>query len=413
MFDKLSAFQEIKGFYSQKEEKMPKIRQSVKVEAIRKASMKDIENPHKSKITRRTLRCEEFLLKTQNSKGTSEIEMHPVFQRYFAWNTTKMSALLNTMLNSGYIAPIVIGRVVSEDKTTGNYCVVDGGNRCETIRRFLQNQYAVTGLFAIDDNKNVILDPTKPINRYVGKKFSQLPEEVQEHFRDYELNFVYEDVKSPQALTDEFILINDGGVPMKQDNIIFCKYRETEIGKAILSFLQTETGKALVGVQRLWETSLPRLFKQCAGFMAESDNFLKYMGDSGTDSFLFIHSHDDKESSLSRIQRFQKAVQTFNQSFLSRSFKDRRYRKDQAVELIDKPMEKANRVKSVILSVLFGQDDHEFILKNRDTIWDNLQAKLNAGTAFKSNLYELLTVSTTQAGRREQAMAEIKRCMGL
>ena len=339
------------------------------------------------------------------------INLDPEFQRGFVWGPDREDALINTILENGYVPPVVVGKVHG---AKDDWSCVDGGNRIGTIKRFVGGKRAISGLF-IREDATVSLDPKKPVNLYVGKKFFQLPEDIQNKILEFEVQVIHEVVEDESSLSDIFVRLNCGGVDMDFGQILLAKYRQTEIGDSIVRFLGTDTAKSLLPASRMKKREdrvSPSGFTKCAEYIATATDFMSYAGKAGVDRFLWLNSSTGKEESEKIIGRFRRAVDMFNRCFFGFEFTYPRFDKDGMRPATVKICEQ-DRVKAAVVSILYGMDNLDAVFTRRHDIGDRLVRKLNRIDDTPSVLFSLLTIATTVPGRREQAISQIKECFAV
>ena len=131
--------------------------------------------------------------------------MAPDFQRDFVWDGKKQSKLIESC-----IMRIPLPVLYVAEGADGRIVVVDGLQRLTTFVRFLSDKLTLTDLG--DDH------PLK------GKRFSQLPIDLQERVEDTHLTLYILDKKAPQrAQLDIFERVNSGATLSRQQmrNAIF------------------------------------------------------------------------------------------------------------------------------------------------------------------------------------------------
>ena len=341
--------------------------------------------------------------------GTNKylINLEPDFQRGFVWGPDREDALINTILEEGYIPPVVVGRVQGRD----DWVCVDGGNRIGTIKRFVSGNRAISGLFIREDS-SVSLDPTKPVNKFVGKRFKELDEDIRNKILDFKIQVIEEVVQNQSALSDIFVRLNCGGVDMDFGQILLAKYRQTEIGSAIVRFLDTEAAKSLVPSSRLKKRG-NRVnsagFTKCAEYIATATDFMGFAGKAGTDRFLWEKSSISKPEAIQIVFRFRKALEAFNRFFGDFEFESLRYEKT-VPRFVKVRLGEQDRVKAAVVSLLYGMDNMDSVQSRSKEIGMRMVEKLNSVGASTSVLLDLLTVQTTIPGRREQAISQIREC---
>ncbi|MFN3501115.1 MAG: DUF262 domain-containing protein [Allorhizobium sp.] len=129
--------------------------------------------------------------------------LDPDFQRDFVWPNAKQSKLIESCvmripLPVFYVAEAKDGRII----------VVDGLQRLTTFARFLNGDLRLTGLAADENSGSHELD---------GKRFDDLPINLQERVSDTQLTMYILDAKAPErARLDIFERVNSGAVLTRQ-----------------------------------------------------------------------------------------------------------------------------------------------------------------------------------------------------
>lgn len=124
--------------------------------------------------------------------------LDPDFQREFVWSPEKQSKLIESCvmripLPVFYVAEAKDGRII----------VVDGLQRLTTFSRFLGNQLKLQGLVSEETKRGS--------NALEGKRFSELPINLQERVQDTQLTMYILDAKAPErARLDIFERVNSG-----------------------------------------------------------------------------------------------------------------------------------------------------------------------------------------------------------
>lgn len=138
--------------------------------------------------------------------------LNPDFQRDFIWPGDKQSRLIESCLMR---LPLPVF-YVAEGKD-GRIIVVDGLQRLSTFTRYLDDDFSLTKLGDARNNK-------EQKNPLVGKKFSELPINLQERIEDTQLTLYILDAKAPeQAKLDIFERVN-GGVPLTRQQMRNCLF---------------------------------------------------------------------------------------------------------------------------------------------------------------------------------------------
>jgi len=142
------------------------------------------------------------------------IDLNPEFQRDFVWPVDKMSRLIESCLMRiplpvFYVAEAKDGRII----------VVDGLQRLTTFYRFLDLDKKGDGF-----KLNLGNDSEQESYKLNGKKFKDLPLNLQERIEDTQLTVYILDAKAPErAKLDIFERVN-GGVPLTRQQMRNCLY---------------------------------------------------------------------------------------------------------------------------------------------------------------------------------------------
>jgi len=130
----------------------------------------------------------------------------PDFQRYFVWNYSKASRLVESIL-LGFPIPLIY---LSED-LDGRRQIIDGQQRLFSILKFYDNDYSLK---------------LGSKNKLTRKRFKDLPKNLQRAFRNYTLKVVTLKKNSNPAVKYEmFERLNRGSTILNDQEIRNCMYR--------------------------------------------------------------------------------------------------------------------------------------------------------------------------------------------
>lgn len=138
-------------------------------------------------------------------KGTMNFKN--VVQRSFVWERHRMSELIWSIIMGFPIPPVYSERGGTENDKVRVHDVLDGQQRCTSIYKYLNDEFALTELKPIpylDENGN---ECTVDIS---GKKFSELDEELQDAIRDASISFKYFDNLDQSQKAEMFRRLNNG-----------------------------------------------------------------------------------------------------------------------------------------------------------------------------------------------------------
>lgn len=154
-----------------------------------------------------------------NSKKVFSLNYKPLYQRKYIWPWIKATNLIETILLHGEIPPIVI---YEEEE---NLEVIDGRQRCETIDRYLKDEFGlrVGGL--------------NTLWNLAGKKFSQLDKNLQERIKKTNLRIITIKSKDGKATNRHLVELAKREV-FKRYNLGISPLRKEEVYKA--QYLQEE-----------------------------------------------------------------------------------------------------------------------------------------------------------------------------
>ncbi|MBV5262900.1 DUF262 domain-containing protein [Pinisolibacter sp. B13] len=137
-------------------------------------------------------------------------QLDPDFQRDFVWSQAKQSRLIESCTMR---IPLPVFYVA--EAKDGSIVVVDGLQRLTTFTRYLDNEFALTGL---DDPERNLSHPLS------GLRFSDLPLSLAERIEDTQLTLYVLDAKAPErAKLDIFERVNSG-VPLSRQQMRNCLF---------------------------------------------------------------------------------------------------------------------------------------------------------------------------------------------
>ena len=126
---------------------------------------------------------------------------HPLQRKSGQWNLITKSELISDILQGKSFTQIIISEEIKENVVM--YWLIDGKQRCTNMDDFLHDGFAISKRVQVrnieyqtdklDENGNVVLNedgfPIPEMRTFDigGKKFSQLPEELQDKFKEYQV----------------------------------------------------------------------------------------------------------------------------------------------------------------------------------------------------------------------------------
>ena len=127
-----------------------------------------------------------------------EISLNHTFQRNFIWTKRQASLLIQTMMIDYPVPPLYAAK-----GPEGTFDVFEGKQRITSIASYVKNEFALVGCPEVTLADGSML-------KVNGKKFEQLPEELQEKVLDATItSFYFEDVTEDQ-IADMMWRLNNG-----------------------------------------------------------------------------------------------------------------------------------------------------------------------------------------------------------
>lgn len=145
-----------------------------------------------------------------NDRYASRIDFAPYFQRKYVWDGEKASYFIESILLGTEIPPIVLFDDGSKNE------VIDGRQRYETIKRFLENSFAL-------NEKGL-----KSLTAFGNLHYAELPEEIKAEFKNTKIRILQFSIVNEPALTpiledkvkkEIFKRYNSGIIALKQQEI--------------------------------------------------------------------------------------------------------------------------------------------------------------------------------------------------
>lgn len=166
---------------------------------------------------------------------SGKLTFENVVQRSYVWEKARKAELIHSIMEGYPVPPFYARRV--DGKV---YDFLDGKQRMNAITSFLNDGYELMNISEIEMEDGTWQD----VN---GKKFSELPEELQDRIRDYSLTVYYYDGITTEQTRTLFKKLNNGKpLSAKERNIANCVDIDTiaDIGQHEL-FAAIMTEKAL------------------------------------------------------------------------------------------------------------------------------------------------------------------------
>lgn len=155
--------------------------------------------------------------------ASGRIEVAPVYQRQFRWDTARQSTLIESFLLGVPVPPLYMATNSPVNEVL-QWEVVDGVQRLLTLVNFLgdDNARASAGL----EGESLKLHGLEKLENINGLEFSQLPTDIQGLLLDRPTKvIVLNDKSSKQVRFDLFERLNTGGLKLTDQEVRECVFR--------------------------------------------------------------------------------------------------------------------------------------------------------------------------------------------
>ena len=146
-------------------------------------------------------------ISTAITNGT--IKFNNPIQRGYVWDIKRQSLLIDSMVRDYPIPATFAARtdekIVVRGKEVSVYDCIDGKQRFTTVHRYLNDEFALSGLEVIEYEDGTSYD----LN---GKTFSEQDEEIQEAIKSYTFTMYYFSDTSEEEIAEMMSRLNNGKV---------------------------------------------------------------------------------------------------------------------------------------------------------------------------------------------------------
>lgn len=178
----------------------------------------DDETPIDIPVDRRRVKTEKQDVPIEtlhNWVKRGKLDLQPDFQRYFVWNNTKASRLIESLL-----LDIPIPVIYAAEDAKANYAVVDGQQRLTTICSFMDGTFP--------DKRDFQLSGLQVLTEINGKQFKDLPGPQQEMIIGTALRLIIiEHDSDPDVKFEVFERLNLGAEKLNDQELRNSMYRGT------------------------------------------------------------------------------------------------------------------------------------------------------------------------------------------
>ena len=143
-------------------------------------------------------------LKVMYDKGN--LSFDNAVQRSFVWKNTskdnRMSILIDSMMR-GFPIPAMYCNCIFEDIKNKTYDFLDGKQRTTTVIKFLNDEFPLVNIPSFEDEDGIEHD-------FNGLTFSQLPEDMRDTIKAYNLTIYYYENMDQEDAEEMFRRLNNG-----------------------------------------------------------------------------------------------------------------------------------------------------------------------------------------------------------
>jgi hypothetical protein len=213
----------------------------------------------------------------------------PEIQRQYVWDDGKASRLIESLLLN-----IPIPVVYFAETTDAKYEVIDGHQRIRSMVRYVDNQFALTGLAMLPE--------------YKGSRFHQLPEREQRFLKSRTLRAIVISVESHPSMKFEiFERLNSGAVTLNAQELRNSLYRGP-FNRLIRELAKNDDLRTIVGTR----TPRPRMVDEelVLRFFALHDELVTYRPSLKRflNNYMNKHRNDDAAHLDGLRDMFERAI---------------------------------------------------------------------------------------------------------
>lgn len=205
--------------------------------------------------------------------GKKRIEIAPIYQRQFRWDTARQSALVESILLGIPVPPLFMATNRVADQRD-RWEVVDGLQRLLTLVNFAGDTQARV-VAKLSEESSLRISDLEKLENFNGFHFSELPEDIQAAFEDRPLRVVVLNDKSDlQVRYDLFERLNTGGIELTPQEIRECVWRGEFIDLLGDLAQRPYFRKVVVLAQNRWKDGTPEEF--VLRFFAYTERYMKF-----------------------------------------------------------------------------------------------------------------------------------------
>lgn len=213
----------------------------------------------------------------------------PDIQRDYVWDNGRSSRLVESLILNIPVPPVFFA-----ETPKATFEVIDGHQRVRSLVRYLNNEFALSGL--------------RVLSEYKGKRFHQLPEREQRHLRTRSLRaIVISNDSHPNMKFEVFERLNTGGITLNAQELRNSLYRG-EFNDLLKVLAKDEHFRYCIGTRtpraRMVDEELILRFFGLSEALSEYRAPLKRF----LNEFMYAHRSADEGWLTERAERFRRTM---------------------------------------------------------------------------------------------------------
>lgn len=345
-----------------------------------------IENTSKLKRTLDIKKYDRMIKDIISSVEDGSIILTPEYQRNYLWDNKKSSKLIESILLN-----IPIPVIYASEEQSGKWNIVDGLQRLNTLKRFYNDEFKLTGLEVLSE-----------LN---GKRYSSLSDNLKSKIDRGDLSIILLlDSSSPDIQYDIFMRLNTGAVQLNEQELRNCLYRGSLNDLIKNEMINNADFKALFNLNILHKRMID--VEIILRYLAFSENYNdelnvieNYDGriKNIINNFMIKYQNADNNT-LDRFKnKFYDNIKKCNEIFADKAFKK--------VNSLGRFETRINRPLYETIMICFEKYSMEELIKNKGMILSETECLLK-DVEF-NDLISTATGNTTKTNKRIQMYSEL------
>lgn len=345
-----------------------------------------IENSSKLKRTLDIKKYDRMIKDIILSVEDESIILTPEYQRNYLWDNKKSSKLIESILLN-----IPIPVIYAAEEQNGKWNIVDGLQRLNTLKRFYNDEFRLTGLEVLSE-----------LN---GKKYTSLSDNLKSKIDRGDLSIILLlDSSSPDIQYDIFMRLNTGAVQLNEQELRNCLYRGSLNDLVKNEMIYNDDFKALFNLNILHKRMID--VEIILRYLAFSENYNEELNvienydgriKNIINSFMIKYQNTDNDT-LDRFKnKFYDNIKKCNEIFKDKAFKK--------VNSLGRFETRINRPLYETIMICFEKYSKDQLINNKSTILYETECLLK--DAEFNDLISTATGNTTKTNKRIQMYSKL------